>query len=53
MPANAAYKFYDDYSSSNASNIFKLDSFIKNPAPPQVPLTEMMKKVGALMTNGL
>jgi hypothetical protein len=34
MPINAAYKFYEDYSSSTAANIFKLDGFIKNPAPP-------------------
>jgi len=53
MPKDAFDKFFDEYSNSNNPNYFKLDYFIKNPAPPQVPLSEVLKKFGALLNNGL
>ena len=46
-------KAWKDYSSSSKSTIFKLDEFIKNPAPVTVPLQEVMKKVGRLLVNVL
>ena len=30
---------------------FKLDEFIKYPAPPHVPLNDVMRKIGSLLTN--
>ena len=53
MPKEVFEKFYDEYSNSNNANYYKLDYFIKNPAPPQVPLSEVMKKFGALLNNGV
>ena len=53
MPKNVFEKFFDEYSNSNNPNYFKIDHFIKNPAPPQVPIAEVMKKFGALLNNGM
>ena len=53
MPQQAFDKYYIDYTTVNNDNYFRLDNFIKNPAPPTFPLSEVMKKVGALFTNGL
>lgn len=53
LPKDAFDKFYDDYSNPNNQSFYKFDYFIKNPAPPQVPLSEVMKKFGALLNNGL
>jgi AP-2 complex subunit alpha len=53
MPADKFLQFYNDYTTANNDKYFRLDAFIKNPAPPQVPVSEVMKKVGALLTNGL
>ena len=53
MPKDAFDKFFEEYSSSNNPSYYKLDYFIKNPAPPQVPLSEVLKKFGALLNNGL
>lgn len=40
-------------SNPNDNNFFKIDSFIDNPAPPQVPIAEVLKKAGGLLTNVL
>jgi hypothetical protein len=37
----------------NLKDIYSIDRFIPNPAGPQVPLVEVMKKVGSLCTVGL
>lgn len=53
MPENIFNKFYTEYSNPNDNNFFKIDSFIDNPAPPQVPIAEVLKKAGGLLTNVL
>jgi len=54
MPQEAFDKYYKEYSDEeNKSNYFRLDNFIENPAPKNVPLSEVLKKVAALLTNGL
>ena len=37
---------------NNPNNYFKIDRFIKNPAPWNVPLIEVMKKIGSLFAVG-
>lgn len=53
IPKDAFDKFYDDATNPTSNNFYKLDYFIKNPAPPQIPLSEVMKKFGGLLNNGL
>lgn len=36
MPKDVFDRFFDEYTNSNSPNYYKLDYFIKNPAPPQV-----------------
>lgn len=45
-------RYMDIYSKFSLSDgFYKLDEFIKNPAKPNVPLNEVMKKVGSLLNN--
>ena len=53
MPPETYDKYYNDYTKVSNDNYFRLDNFINNPAPPQVPLIEVMKKVSALLSKGL
>jgi AP-2 complex subunit alpha len=53
MPIANFKKFWDEYTASSNPNYFRIDNFIKNPAPPNVPITDVLKKVGALLNNGL
>lgn len=45
-------RFYQDFSTTNNPNIFKLDEFIKNPAGPNVPIGDALKKIAALLSGG-
>jgi len=53
MPFDRYTKFYNDYTTSTNPTFYKLDHFIKNPAPPQVPIKEVIKKAGDLLSNGM
>ncbi|EGR33264.1 hypothetical protein IMG5_057290 [Ichthyophthirius multifiliis] len=48
MPQEAFDKFWKNYSSDQA---YKLDCFIPNPAPLNVPIHEVLKKAGGLLSN--
>ena len=49
MNADTLSKHYDEFTFSTSNKYFKVDSFLKNPAPPNVPLNEVMKKVQFLI----
>jgi len=55
-PHNISYdnfeRFYKDFSTTNNPNIFKLDEFIKNPAGPNVPIGDALKKIAGLLSGG-
>lgn len=53
MPLPNFTKFWDEYTTVTNQSYYRIDNFIKNPAPAGVPVTEVMKKVGALLNNGL
>jgi len=53
MPTDKFQQFYQEYTTAKNDKYFRLDNFIKNPAPAHVPLNEVMKKIQALFTNGL
>jgi len=53
MPVEAFHKYYDEYTNANNDKYYRIDDFIKNPAGPNIPLTDVMKKFGALISNGL
>lgn len=53
LPEEKYHEFYEEFTNSNRAPYYRIDEFIRNPAPPSVPLTEMMKKVGMLLNNGL
>ena len=53
VPHDAYENFYKEYTMSNSDAIFKLDDFIPNPAPPNVPLSEVLKKFGQLFSGGM
>lgn len=36
---------------TNDDNFFKIDDFVKNPAPSTVSMNDVMKKIGSLMSN--
>ena len=46
-------ELFSEYTNSSNANYHKMDFLLKNPAGPSVPLPEVMKKVGALLNNGL
>lgn len=46
-------KFYQDFSTTNNEAIYKLDEFIKNPAGPNVPIADVLKKIAALLNGGM
>jgi hypothetical protein len=45
MPIDNFNKYWDDITHNRPSSFQKLDAIIKNPAPPQVPHTEVLKKM--------
>eukprot|EP01017_Pseudomicrothorax_dubius_P025065 TRINITY_DN2672_c0_g2_i1.p1 TRINITY_DN2672_c0_g2~~TRINITY_DN2672_c0_g2_i1.p1 ORF type:complete len:717 (+),score=215.11 TRINITY_DN2672_c0_g2_i1:67-2217(+) len=51
LPNEKFESFYEEYTISSNRPYYKLDSFVKSPAPPQVPVTEVLKKMGGLLTN--
>lgn len=53
IPEDNYRQFYDEYSSTENPSIFKLDEFIPNPAPPNVPLSQVLQKFGSLFGGGL
>ena len=53
VPFDAYENFYREYTSTNNNLIYKLDELIANPAPPQVPLPEVLKKFGQLFASGM
>jgi len=47
-------RYYEEYTTHKTEkSYYRLDEFIPNPAPPNIPLVEVMKKAGALLTNVL
>ena len=48
MPQEAFDKFWEKYSSDQA---YKLDCYISNPAPLNVPMHQVLKKVVGLLTS--
>lgn len=53
IPESNFRNFYNEYSATTNPSIFKLDEFITNPAPPNVPLSDVLKKFGSLLGGGL
>ncbi|TNV73970.1 hypothetical protein FGO68_gene13707 [Halteria grandinella] len=53
MPSDAFSKTWDDITHNRPSSFQKIDAFIKNPAPPQVPVTEVLKKVANFFQNSM
>ena len=53
MPNEIFEKFYTEYTQSDNPNYYRIDDFIKSPAPPQVPAIEVMKKVYGLLGTGI
>lgn len=53
VPQDAYENFYKDYTTTNNNLIFKLDEFVANPAPPNVPMPEVLKKFGQLLAGGM
>lgn len=53
MPLDSFNKFFSEYTISKNQNYFRLDHFIKNPAPKNIPITDVLKKFGALLNSGL
>jgi hypothetical protein len=45
MPMDAFKKTWDDITHNRPTTFQKIDTFIKNPAPPQIPISEVLKKV--------
>lgn len=52
MPIDNYEKFYEEYTKGNNPSYYRLDYYLKNPAPPQVPLGDVMRRLGGLL-NGL
>ncbi|CAD8166956.1 unnamed protein product [Paramecium octaurelia] len=54
MPYDKFTKFFDDFTNNLSNqNYFKLDSFIRNTAPSNIPMSEVLKKAGGLLSVGL
>mmetsp|Transcript_2677 Transcript_2677/g.2330 ORF Transcript_2677/g.2330 Transcript_2677/m.2330 type:complete len:86 (-) Transcript_2677:291-548(-) len=53
MPREKFYELFDNFTNADSDSHFKLDDFIKNPAPPNVPLSAVLKKIGSLLSNGM
>jgi len=53
MPQQAFEKYYNEYTTASNPNYFRLDSFIKNPAPSNVPVSEVLKRLASLLAKGL
>ena len=53
MPQQAFEKYYNEYTTANNPNYFRLDNFIKNPAPSNVPVSEVLKRLSSLLAKGL
>lgn len=51
MPLNVFEKNYKEFTQTTSNKFYQIDNFIKNPAPSNVPLIEVMKKVGGLLTH--
>lgn len=43
--------YFDDYTTSSNDKFWRLDNFINNPAPPDVPLGPVLKKFSAMFTS--
>lgn len=46
---NTINGFFKEYTFGDNPNYFRLDEFIKNPAPASVNVQEVLKKMGGLM----
>ncbi len=53
MPSEAFNKTWDDITHNRPSTFQKIDALIKNPAPPTVPHTEVLKKVANFFANSM
>lgn len=53
VPLDAYENFYREYTATNSNVMYKLDEFIPNPAPPSVPMSEVLKKFGQLLSGGI
>ncbi|KAM3140321.1 hypothetical protein pb186bvf_007481 [Paramecium bursaria] len=58
VPVDMTYQkftqFFDDFTNNQTNQSFyKLDTFIRNTAPSHIPITEVLKKAGGLLTVGL
>jgi len=53
MPQQAFEKYYNEYTTAPNPNYFRLDNFIKNPAPSNVPVSEVLKRFAGLLSKGL
>ena len=50
---NTRKKIINYRNNTTNANYFKLDTLIRNPAPPSVPMSEVLKKAGGLFSAGL
>lgn len=49
LQLNTINGFFKEYTFGDNSSYFRLDDFIKNPAPASVNVQEVLKKMGSLM----
>lgn len=53
MPADAFSRTWDDITHNRPQSFQKLDTLIKNPAPPSVPHTEVLKKLANFFSSSM
>lgn len=53
MPDDAFTRTWDDITHNRPTTFQKIDTLIKNPAPPQVPVQEVLKKVANFFSQSM
>jgi hypothetical protein len=53
MPIEAFVKTWDDITHNRPASFQKIDTFLKNPAPAGVPVTEVLKKVANFFSSSM
>lgn len=53
IPPEKYEEFYSRYTTATDPTIFKMDEFVKNPASTDLPLSQVLKKIGSLLGGGM